>query len=47
MVEVECPWCCAGVPLDEPALPAELRCGECATVVAVGDTGAAEQRLAA
>jgi hypothetical protein len=47
MVEVECPWCGAGVPLEVPALPAELRCGECATLAEVADGDAVEQQLAA
>ncbi len=47
MVEVECPWCGTGVALDEPALPAALRCDECATLVDVADGDAVEQRIAA
>ena len=47
MVELECPWCGAAVPLTEPALPAELRCDACATVVDVADGHAVERSIAA
>jgi endogenous inhibitor of DNA gyrase (YacG/DUF329 family) len=47
MVEVECPWCGAGMALEVPVLPAEMRCGECATAVDVADGDAARQLLAA
>ena len=42
MVQVECPWCGEGMALDVPALPAELRCGECATAIDVADAAAVE-----
>ena len=47
MVELECPWCGCGVELQEPVLPAELRCATCATLVRVADGDAVERRLAA
>lgn len=47
MVDVDCPWCGAPVALDVPALPAELRCGDCATAVDVADADAVQQLLAA
>jgi uncharacterized protein (DUF983 family) len=47
MVHIECPWCGEGMPLDTPVLPAELRCGECATAIDVAETADVELRVAA
>ena len=47
VIEIECPWCAAAVALESPALPAQVRCGECSTAVDVADGAADEQRLAA